>query len=154
VMFDVKTTKLKQSWTKVDYLFWFLASWTIIQFAMCVGEFIHFDTFTVPTEMPFAYFLLILIYVLRKEVDRWLRKAWKKRKGELFLVGWWFALLIMFIIEFKTLGKYSVPNRMINTCFWILIPYGVTTVSKIINGYLKRLDDINNLTDNMTKSRK
>ncbi|MFC1687328.1 hypothetical protein ACFL0L_02020 [Patescibacteria group bacterium] len=95
------------------------------------------DTFTVPGEMPIAYFLLIIIYVLRKEVDRWLKKEWKKRKGEFFLIGWWCGLLIMFIIEFKTHGNYTVPKRMIETCIWILIPFAVTASSKIVHANRK-----------------
>ena len=139
-------------WSHVDYLFWFLTLWTVVQFTMCVVEFIHLDTFSVPGEMPAAYFLLIIIYVLRKEVDRWLRKHWKKRKGEFFLIGWWCGLLIMFIIEFKTHGHYAVPKRMIETCIWILIPFAATAVSKIVHARVK--SDAQTVTEAISKTAK
>lgn len=133
VMQNVKTTLIWQKLSKADNMFYFLAIWTITQFAMCVVEFVKVNTFRIPEEMPFVYFLLILIYALRKEVDRWLKKTRKARKGELFVLGWWFAMLVMFIIEFRSLGFYTVPDRMIQTCIWVLLPYAATSISKIIH---------------------
>ena len=87
----VKTIYQKNGGIKINYLFWFLAAWSTVQFSMCLIEFIQLDAFQVPAYMPFAYFLLILIYVLKKEVHRWLKRSWKKQKGEFFLIGWWLA---------------------------------------------------------------
>ncbi|MFA6495630.1 MAG: hypothetical protein WCV50_00735 [Patescibacteria group bacterium] len=98
---------------------------------MCLLEFLHFDNFSIPGSMPFAYLLLILIYVLRKEVDRWLRRNTKKRRGELFVIGWWLTLLMMFIVEFSTHSRYCVSKRMMETCILVLLPYIGTIVSKI-----------------------
>src|SRR3989344_401067 len=123
------------TWTKVDTLFVFLSVWTIVQFTMCLMEFLHWDNYAVPLEMPLSYFLLVMIYVLRKEVDRWLKKSLRKRKGEYFLLGWWLAMLVMFVIEFMTLGRYSVPSRMVETCIWVLIPYCLSALSKILHTY-------------------
>jgi hypothetical protein len=88
--------------------------------------------------MPIAYFLLVLIYVLRKNVDRWFEKNWKKRKGELYLVGWWLAMLVMYVIEFKTNGQYHVPPKMIETCILVLLPYGANAVSKHMHKHRRK----------------
>lgn len=141
---NVKTNKRNErnsTWAsarKLSYLFWFLVAWTLTQFAMCVVEFFKIDQFTVPKNMPFAYFMLILIYVMRKEVSRWLKENMKKRRGEIFLIGWWLSLLVMFVIEFNTHGKYCVPKRMMETCIWILLPYIGTLISRIAYFYVEK----------------
>lgn len=100
-------------------------------------EFIHVDKFTVPPTMPVVYILLIFVFVLKKNVDRWFNRNWKKRKGELYLVGWWIAMLMMYIIQFETHDQYRVPPKMIETCILILLPYGVNTISKVLHTQLK-----------------
>jgi len=96
-------------------------------------EFIHLDNFIVPSTMPVGYFLLVLIYVLKKNVDRWFKINWKKRKGELYLVAWWLAMLMMYVVEFATHGQYRVPQKMIETCILILLPFGSNAISKIMH---------------------
>lgn len=134
MMTYVKTIKLLTSSTlKTHWLFKLLAGWTIIQLAMCVAEFLKLDTFSVPEGMPFCYFLLLILYIVKKESDRWLDIRWKKRKGEFYLVAWFIVSGIMFIIDFLTLGKYAVPNRLIETLIWIIVAYSGAMISIIMH---------------------
>jgi len=133
VMEYVKTIKLLNGRSKTDWLFKLLAGWTIIQLAMCVAEFLKLDSFSVPGSMPFGYFLLLILYIVKKESDRWLDVRWKKRKGEFYLVAWFIVAGVMFIIEFFTLDKYIVPKRLIETLIWIVVVYFGAMISIIIH---------------------
>jgi hypothetical protein len=108
----------------------FCVIWSALQFTMCLTEFLYTDKFTVPAEMPFVYVLLFLLYV---EVEQWLRRQWKHDTGELFLIGWWFAMLVMYVIEFATISKYSVPRRMVETCVLMLVPFVLGIFSKVMH---------------------
>jgi ACR3 family arsenite efflux pump ArsB len=91
---------------------------------------------SVPSEMPIFYAVLVLLYVLRKRADSWMDTAIKKRGGEYFLVGWWFTLLVMFVIQVVTGGRYAVPRRMVETCLLISIPF---VVGEFLKAYQTRI---------------
>ena len=98
---------------------------------MCVAEFIHLDSHVVPWRMPIVYFLLLTLYIVRKESDRWLDIKWKKRKGEIYLVLWFVVTGVMFVIEWSTSGYYLVPGRLIETLIWIIVAYAGAMISII-----------------------
>ncbi|MFH0804694.1 MAG: hypothetical protein V1916_00695 [Patescibacteria group bacterium] len=113
-----------ERWSKPDCLFWFAALWAVVQISLILLEYAKVKI-SVPYEMPIFYAVLVLLYVLRKQADSWLDTTIKKRKGEYFLIGWWFALLVMFVIQVVTGGRYAVPRRMVETCLLISIPFVV-----------------------------
>ncbi|XOU94816.1 MAG: hypothetical protein ACNFW9_01985 [Candidatus Kerfeldbacteria bacterium] len=121
--------------SKTDYLFVMLAIWTSVQFVMIIVEFIKYENFTVPGGMPFGYFMLLLLYIIKKESDRWLKIHWEKRVGEFYLIGWFVAMMIMFIIEFSTDGEYKVPRKLFETIIAIVVAY-IGSMSSIIIHYL------------------
>ncbi len=133
VMKYVKTIKLLNGGSKTNWLFKLLAGWAIVQLAMCVAEFLKLDSFSVPGSMPFGYLLLLILYIVKKESDRWLDVRWKKRKGEFYLVTWFIIAGVMFSIEFYTLGKYTVPGRLIETPIWIVVAYSGAMISIIMH---------------------
>ncbi|MCH7491962.1 hypothetical protein IID19_00010 [Patescibacteria group bacterium] len=83
--------------------------------------------------MPIVYFFLLILYIVKKESDRWLDIKWKKRKGEIYLVLWFVVTGVMFIIEWFTSGYYLVPGRLIETLIWIIVAYAGAMVSIIVH---------------------
>lgn len=100
---------------------------------MSVAEFIHLDSYVIPYRMPIVYFFLLILYIVKKESDRWLDIKWKKRKGEIYLVLWFVVTGVMFIIEWFTSGYYLVPGRLIETLIWIIVAYAGAMVSIIVH---------------------
>ena len=133
------TRLLANRLSKTTATFWLCALWSIIQLGMCVVEFLKIDAFKVPPSMPFIYAILVFLYFVNKEFDRWLNRSWRKRQDEYFIVIWWCVLLAMTVIEFATQGKLTVPTRMIETCLAITVPFLLTEVSKHIHAKKHRL---------------
>lgn len=129
-----------------------LSLWTTIHLAMTVAEFAKLDNYMVPDTMPFGYFMLLLLYVIKKGSDLWLNIHWQKRKGEFYLVAWFVVMMMMYIIQFVTDGAYVVPKSMLVTIIGIVIAYTGSMVSTIAH-YLVTSDEGNGLVRYYLKNR-
>jgi len=127
-----KIAELKKEFTdkKTGFFYKLLAVWTVLQLVMISLEFFKINKYVVPGLMHFAFVAFLCIYVAQKEVERWLAKSWTKRSGEIYLASWYILLMIMFMIEFLTKGRYETPDKMVETCVLIALPKIVTLYSK------------------------
>ena len=122
-------------------LFRFCFGWTIIHLLMMIGEFLELGiggkTFQSPLRMTNLYIGLLGTYASNKEVNRWTGVAKKKRTGEVFVYMWWGILIIMYITNYLTSGKYVPPTEMDKICLWILGIFFGTESSKFINSKIR-----------------
>jgi len=118
----------RRPWSIDDCIFSFLSVWTITQLTMVVLEFLspiigHYIQVKVPGYMPFSYFLLLSLYVVRKEVKKRLRRARVKRRGEIYLKLWWAVLFLLYLVEGMSGGYFQVPWKAVETVFFISTVY-------------------------------
>ncbi len=118
----------RRQWSIDDCIFSFLSIWTVTQLTMVVLEFLspiigHYIQVKVPGYMPFSYFLLLSLYVVRKEVKKRLKRARVKRKGEIYLKLWWVVLFLLYIVEAFSGGYLQVPWKAVETVLLISTVY-------------------------------
>ncbi len=111
--------------------FWLLLTlWTIASLGIVILQFLNFNDYITPKEVPWLYGVLAFVYTLLKHFKRSRGNKSQKRKGEYYIYLWWTMALIMLVIEFISQGKYKVPERMTEICYAIIIPFIVSLVSK------------------------
>lgn len=116
-----------------ECLFWFCVLWMIIMMTMIITQFFKLEVvLPLPFKMPASYLVLLILYAVRKETERWLRRIRRKRRGEIFFWLWWFLLLTMFIISSLSRGKYGVPDKALETCLYVSGVYFGTELSKLL----------------------
>ena len=128
---NVRFFSAKMRWSKTDYLFIMLSIWTSVHILMEIVEFAKFEGYATPETMPFGYFMLLFLYVIKKASDLWLNIQWKKRKGELYLISWFIVMMVMYIIQFATNGEYVVPRSLLVTIIGIVIAYACSMISTV-----------------------
>jgi len=80
---------------------------------MFIGE--ALKIFKTPEALIWLYIYIIFVYVGNKEViERWIRnKFWKPRPGELLLLLWGLAILLIFIAEYLSHRRICTPPLML-----------------------------------------
>lgn len=128
-------------WSLDDCLFSFLSVWTITQMGIIVAEFLgpicQCLRVTTPEYMPFAYFSLLALYVIRKEVRKRLREARRRRKGEIYPKIWWVLLFLLFLTQALTNGYLRVSMKAVETVLLVSLTYCSTEIHRYF--LLKRL---------------
>jgi hypothetical protein len=115
-----------------DWLYAVCIVWTLSQMAFGLTQFLKIDRFQVPPSMPFAYLVFLVAYGVRKEVDRWVKVSYKKRRGEYFFWLWALYLFVLYVVEWYTREKYVVPSRSIEALVYAGIVYVGTGTSRIL----------------------
>lgn len=103
---------------------------TFLQMAYFIIEFFKPGVLKLPTSAPFLYFVILAAWVTRKEIERWLRKRWMKKKGELYVYVWLIMIWLVILISTVTKGKYQLPSKLIETVLYVVMVYLGTCFSK------------------------
>jgi len=93
-------------------------------------EFFKPGTLKLPMPAPFLYFTILAAWVIKKEINRWLKKKWIKKKGELYVASWLIMTWLMILISTVTKGKYQLPSKLIETVLYVVMVYLGTCFSK------------------------
>lgn len=115
-----------------DSLFLFLASWTAMVLIMGWVNF-FIPTLPLPDVAVTSYLILLGVYILHKEVNRWTGVKMLAKPGELIVYVWWTSLMAMVLISFLT--KFQVSEALKFMSYEILGALLVSEISKSINSY-------------------
>ena len=79
------------------------------------------------------YSISLVSFVYVKEGARGKQGKYKKKTGEIFLVMWWSAYIIMALLDFLKIipGGLCIPNEFPATCAEVMIIYAYSAKSKI-----------------------
>ncbi|OGN04558.1 MAG: hypothetical protein A2831_00885 [Candidatus Yanofskybacteria bacterium RIFCSPHIGHO2_01_FULL_44_17] len=95
------------------------------------------DFFVPALELPdvavTSYLILLGVYILHKEVNRWTGVKIKARPGESIVYIWWSSLLVMVVLSFLT--KLEVPEALKFMSYEILGALLVSEISKSLNSF-------------------
>lgn len=125
-------------------LFLFLLSWTAMILVMGWLDFL-FIPLVLPDVAVTSYLILLGVYILQKEVGRWTGTRTKARPGEAVVFVWWTSLFFMVIISFIT--QLEVPESIKFVSYEILGALLVSEISKSLNSYKLKLQQIKNKTN-------
>ena len=103
---------------------------TVLQLFYFTLEFFKPGVLKLPTSAPFLYFTILSTWVIKKEINRWLKKKWIKKKGELYVACWLIMTWLMILISTITKGKYELPSKLIETVLYVVMIYLGTCFSK------------------------
>lgn len=103
---------------------------TIVQMGIFVTEFLKPGILKIPKETPFLYFIILAFWVIKKEIERWLKKKWVKRKGEIYVMAWLALGWIMVLISSFFKGKYQIPAKLMETILYVVFIYIGSCFSK------------------------
>lgn len=115
-----------------DYLFAFLVLWTGVILVMGWLDFL-ISKLLLPDLAVTSYLILLGVYILHKEVNRWTGVKMSIKPGEMVVYIWWTSLLIMIIISFFT--ALHVPEGVKVIAFDILGALLASEISKSVNSY-------------------
>ncbi|MEX1064204.1 MAG: hypothetical protein WD898_03815 [Candidatus Paceibacterota bacterium] len=115
-----------------DYLFAFLTLWTIAILVMAWLDFAS-PRLSLSDVAANSYLILLSVYIVHKEVNRWTGTKLTVKPGELVVYIWWTSLLAMIVIGFLT--QASVPEGVKSISFNILGALLATEISKSLNSY-------------------
>lgn len=115
-----------------DSLFLFLMSWTAMILIMGWLNF-FFDTLPLPDVAATSYLILLGVYILQKEVNRWTGAKIGHKPGELVVFIWWTSLMIMVLLSFVT--RLQVPESIKFISYDILGALLASEISKSLNSF-------------------
>lgn len=113
-------------------LFLFLASWTLMILVMGWLNF-FIPALGLPDIAVTSYLVLLGVYIVHKEVNRWTGVKMAARPGELVVYVWWASLMLMVIVSFVT--QLEVPEGIKFISFEILGALLASEISKNLNNY-------------------
>lgn len=119
-----------------DSLFLFLASWTAMVLVIGWIDFIV-PALELPDVAVTSYLILLGVYIIHKEVNRWTGIRMRPKPGESIVYVWWSSLLIMVVISFLT--DLRVPEAIKFMSYDILGALLVSEISKSLNSYKIKL---------------
>ncbi len=119
-----------------DSLFLFLASWTAMVLVISWIDF-FVPTLELPDVAVTSYLILLGVYIIHKEVNRWTGVKMRPKPGESIVYIWWSSLLIMVVISFWT--DLRVPEAIKYMSYDILGALLVSEISKSLNSYKIRV---------------
>ena len=114
----------------LDWLYLLTIGITLVQMAYFVSEFFKPGLLRLPAPAPFLYFVILAVWVTRKEVERWLRTKWIGKRGELYVLVWLIMTWSMIFVSTTTNGKYQIPPKLIETLLYVIMVYIGTCFSK------------------------
>ncbi|MBI2063375.1 MAG: hypothetical protein HYT65_00050 [Candidatus Yanofskybacteria bacterium] len=133
--FGLDTSDIRSS------LFLFLASWTVMILTMGWLNF-FIPTLPLPDVAITSYLILLGVYIVHKEVNRWTGVKMSAKPGELIVFVWWFSLLVMVLFNFLT--QLHVPEGIKFMSYEILGALLASEISKSLNAYrLKTEQNLN-----------
>lgn len=132
-MIDVYTKYRQDLSTVKDYLFFFLAFWTMTLLFLHWAEF--FTGKEVPKFFAMSYMMLLSTYIIHKEVGRWTNLKVTMRPGEIFVYIWWISLFLMLIIQFFTQERFELPKEMTSISYEVILAFIIADVSKAIHAW-------------------
>lgn len=115
----------------------FTVLWTVVQSILGIAEFLR-TGWVIPRFMPFAYFVILLAYVGRKEFERWTQGSNGQRRREMIFFAWWTLLLLMFIAEGISPDRYAHPARIIDSCLYVTAVFIFGDLSKRLHDHIHR----------------
>ena len=115
-----------------DSLFLFLASWTAMVLVMSWIDFLV-PTLVLPDVAVTSYLILLGVYIVHKEVNRWTGVKMSAKPGELIVYIWWGSLMIMVLVSF--LSRLPVPEPLKFMSYEILGALLASEISKSFNSY-------------------
>lgn len=95
-----------------------------------------------PDVAATSYLILLGVYILHKEVNRWTGVKMAARPGEFIVYVWWGSLMIMVLVSFLT--KLQVPETIKFMSYDILGALLVSEISKSLNSYKIKTDQNHN----------
>ncbi len=130
------STTIRVYWRELtgvrDSLFLFLASWTAMVLIMGWADFLV-PSLNIPDVAITSYLILLGVYILHKEFNRWTGVKMATRPGEVIVYVWWTSLMIMVLISFLT--KLQVPEVLKFMSYEILGALLISEISKSLNSY-------------------
>lgn len=115
-----------------DYLFAFLVLWTGVILIMGWLDF-FIGKLLLPDLAVTSYLILLGVYILHKEVNRWTGVKMNMKPGEMVVYVWWTSLLIMIVVGFFT--ALRTPDGVKAIAFDILGALLASEISKSVNSY-------------------
>ena len=80
-----------------------------------------------------SYLILLGVYIVHKEVNRWTGVKMSAKPGELIVYIWWGSLMIMVLVSF--LSRLPVPEPLKFMSYEILGALLASEISKSFNSY-------------------
>ena len=96
------------------------------------------QTLPLPDVAVTSYLILLGVYIVHKEVNRWTGVKMSAKPGELIVFVWWFSLLVMVLISFLT--QLHVPEGIKFMSYEILGALLASEISKSVNAYITKTE--------------
>lgn len=106
-----------------DWLYLITVIITVLQMTFFTLEFFSPGILKLPKEAPFLYFIVLAAWIIKKEIEKWLKNRWIKNKGEFYVLAWLALIWMMLIISALSKGKYEIPPTMIETVIYVVMAY-------------------------------
>ena len=111
---------------------------TVVCFSIYVREFFS-PSYTARYNADAGYLLLLLIYAVQREIQRWFRGTEtlpSGLRGEFFVTGWWLFYWVT-VAAADHAPSYRVPGGLLRLCSEVTAIYAAAVVSYHLQGYLK-----------------
>lgn len=99
------------------------------------------QTLPLPDVAVTSYLILLGVYIVHKEVNRWTGVKMNAKPGELIVFVWWFSLLVMVLVSFLT--QLHVPEGIKFMSYEILGALLASEISKSVNAYMIKTETKN-----------
>ena len=105
---------------------------TVIFLIMFWVEFI-WPKFHVGLTRSFAYYASLTVYVVYKEIKRWLGQHEENRLGGIWVLIWWTSVFLMEAISFATQERFTVPVAQYAVALAVSIHFLLSRLSKCLH---------------------